>query len=529
MFEYIKKKIAKKKAKYELRNFTLAKRRFSNELALFKPKMKSNSGTVLIQLVRDYEYLLKLVAAAKPIADEKNLKFDFYDVSWTANIGWSKFRYQEKHYPKKKPLSQKIIRKLDADVIFYCEDKFKNQEFIKSELDKILKEIKTPEDILSIKIDTILVGDLIYDTYLRYFHQVNVTSVNDDMIKIIEIALNIFYNFKEVLKTNNIKVLVNTYTTYVEHGITARICLNENIDVYTVGSLSYRIQKINNDFPYHQINHTEFSPNKSIDASQLKIAEDIITSRFTGKIDAATSYMRESAFKVKEIDEHVKQLFNKRKRNIIVYPHCFYDSQHINRQLLYPNLYQYLEQLLQNLADVTDTSVFIKPHPNGIQGTKEKTIDLVNSFNIDHFYILEDSVSNNNIIDLKPDLICTYRGTVGLEMAYFNIPSIAMNDNMYVNFDFVHTCESVQEYYAIAKGEKQANINFDKKQIYSFYYQAYLDKLSSFNDGDIINLLQAFNGDTYNDAYLKHLIKNKFNYSKLSESYKNGYLQIKNA
>lgn len=528
MINYIKKKIAKKKAKYQQRNFTAAKKQFANDLTYFIPNTPNeNTGIVLIQLVKDYEYLVKLLATAKAIAEDKNLKINFYDVSWTAHIGWGKFRKKTSFF-KSKPVLEKVIGKLNSEVIFYCEDLFENQNLIKSKLTEILKNLNSPEDLLKLKFESIDVGDLIYDTYLRYFHQVDVKEINNEIEKIIEIALNIYYNFKETLSKHPIKALVNTYTTYIEHGITARICLEEGIDVYTVGSFSYRIQKITKDFPYHQINHTLFSPNKDIKSAQLKTAENIITSRFTGKIDAATSYMRESAFKIQALNEDVKKLFEINKRNIIIYPHCFYDSQHINRQLLYPNLYQYLEQLLQNLISIENTSVFIKPHPNGIEGTKEKTIDLVKSFNVSHFHILDETVSNNNIIDLKPDLICTYRGTVGLEMAYFNIPTVALNDNMYVNFNFVHTCNSIEEYYAIVKGEKETSINFDKNQIYSFYYQAYLDKLATFDDTEIMKLLHSFNGATYNDNYLTHLKSNNFNYSELFASYLNGYNLTKN-
>jgi hypothetical protein len=222
------------------------------------------------------------------------------------------------------------------------------------------------------------------------------------------------------------------------------------------------------------------------------------------------------------MDSQFKATFESKKRNIVIYPHDYYDSQHINRALLFPNLYQYLKEVLENVKDLEDTNVFIKPHPNGIDGTKEMTISLVESFQKPHFHILGANVSNNNIIELKPDLVCTYRGTVGLEMAYFEIPTVAMYDNMYTNFDFVHTCYDKEMYFEICKGIKIPEVNFDKNQIYSFYYQAFLEKIE-FDDKEVIQLLQSYKGDAFEDDYLKFIIKNNFSKETLLESFTFAY------
>jgi valyl-tRNA synthetase len=116
-------------------------------------------------------------------------------------------------------------------------------------------------------------------------------------------------------------------------------------------------------------------------------------------------------------------------------------------------------------------------------------------------------VSNLNIIELKPDLIFTARGTVGIEMAYFEIPVVALYDNPYVNFNFVYTARTKEEYYSILRGEKSIKIDFDKKKIYSFYYQAYIEK-TSYDTENIIGLLASFNGNTYCDEYLEMIRQN---------------------
>ena len=95
--------------------------------------------------------------------------------------------------------------------------------------------------------------------------------------------------------------------------------------------------------------------------------------------------------------------------------------------------------------------------------------------------ILNNHVSNLDIVKLKPNVIGTARGTIGMEMAYFSIPVVALYDNIYINYNFVHNANTKEEFYKVLKGEMLPNCNFDKELIYKFYYQlcnlGYLEKV----------------------------------------------------
>ena len=425
-----------------------------------------------------------------------------------SRIGWGS-KYKALYDRLLKSSLQQMHLRFGNGVVFSCEATYRDQAFIHQRLEDIRRSLITPEEILAIRFDNVEMGDLIYDTYLRYFHQPTIESVNEDVLKIIEIALNVFYNFEAFLRSNRVCALLNTYSSYIEHGITARICLTHDIPVYTIGSYSYLIQKLERDFPYHQINHTHFSPDRELREDQIAVARERLTSRLEGKIDAATHYMRQSAYTASPTDDNLRRLFAARPRNIVIYVHDFYDSPHVNRRLQFPDLYQFLKQTLAVLTDLSGTTVFIKPHPNGMEGCKEKTIELVGSFQKDHFHVLEDTVTNLNIIDLKPDLIATARGTICIEMAYVGIPTVALFDNLYANFKFTHTCADKEEYFAILRGEKQPSIDFDKQQILKFYYQAHLEQ-TRLKEHEIFTVLAAFKGDTYNDQYLEHLLSGPY-------------------
>lgn len=469
---------------------------------------------ILVAEVRDIEYLIKIAALSKVLAEKHNFTVMKYDIHINYIDNWNVGR--------KDLLARNIVSRFRNNSLKQLYKKFSdgqlhsnsvpyhNQSFIREQKESILSLINLQDlnSINSIKIQDVVVGDLIYDTYLRSFHQPTIIEINDRLKLVIEWALNIYYSFKDLLDHNPIKYLINTYTAYLHFGIATRLSLKKGVKVYTVGSSSYRAQLLNFEFPFHTVNHTLFDPEKRLSEEQTNKVKDVFDSRFSGKIDPATVYMKKSAFLVKPIPAGLYKSFQLRKRNVIIYTHDFYDSPHVNRRLAFPDLYQFLKHTLEAITDIQDTTVFIKIHPNGIFGCKEQTIDLVESFKKENFVILDEEVSNLHIIDLKPDLIATARGTVCVEMAYMGIPTVALYDNIFSNFNFTHTCYDIQDYFEIIKGHKEPEIDFDKKKILSFYYQAYMEKLSP-DEYKLFPYLSSSGLETYSDEYIDYILKRK--------------------
>lgn len=493
---------------YKSQQLTQIQKKLIDELSFFKTTTKQANGILLIQYLKDYEYTLKFAAASKTYAQNNHLNVSFYDINWTRWIGWGN-QFERLYNRYFTSYNKKIHYAFGDEIIFKCEEKFHDQNLIKEQLLKIKNELLKPEDVLTIKIESILVGDLIYDTYLRYFNEPTIENINENILKLIEISLNIFYSFTKMLSENNVKALFNSYTTYIEHGIPARICLAKGIKVYTFGSYSYIIQECTLDFPYHTINHTQIGPDKKIKERDIELAKTNFTARFKGVIDDATSYMKVSAFSDKPISENLIELFKNSERNVVIYTHDFYDSPHINRCLLFPDLYQFLKQTLDAIQEFNGTTYYIKTHPNSYGDCKERTIALVNSYQVNHFHILDDSVSNIHIINLKPNLIVTARGTVGAEMAHFKIPVVALYDNLYINFNFVHSCKELLSFYRIIIGQQGPVIDFDVAKIYSFYFQTYLEKVSH-EKYPVILKLKTSHGQNHDDTYISNILNSNF-------------------
>jgi hypothetical protein len=493
----------------QINRINISKLKFISIFEKFKSNKlveQKNSSTILVQLIEDFDFCLRMAAASKIFSEKKDLNVISYDPYIYKFIGRINYKYFFNSL-NFETLLQKIYKKFSGKIIHNNDELYFDQKFIENQTNIIYNSLFSIDDIFNITIEDINIGDLIYDTYLRYYHKPTIECLDDNVKKLISVSLNIYYTFKPKIEKYKIEILIQPYTAYITNGIIARICLKSNVDVYTIGSDAYIIQKITSTYPFHSINHTNFSPDIIIKNDNFLLAKNSLEKRFVGEIDHASSYMRSSSFFDSKEFDNIKEKFNKQKKNIVFYIHEFYDSPHINRKLLFRDLYQFFYETMKILSSLEHTNIFIKLHPNAIEGNLENVLKVYNKYKNENFYILNNDVSNKDIIKLKPDLILTARGTVGIEMSYFKIPVIAIYDNMYCNFNFAHTCHTKDEFFNIIKGEIKPQPVFDNNNIISFYYQAYLEKIEN-DKFDILKKIKISNFGNFSNEYIYHFIKN---------------------
>ena len=112
--------------------------------------------------------------------------------------------------------------------------------------------------------------------------------------------------------------------------------------------------------------------------------------------------MKKSSYENRKVDKRLISLFKKRDRNIVIYAHRYFDSPHAYGELQFRDFYCFIKESLRILTDIKNTNVFIKVHPNSKLDNLTITKEIINSFNVNHFYSLDESVSNLNIIELNP-------------------------------------------------------------------------------------------------------------------------------
>ena len=450
---------------------------------------KHSNGVLLIEKTNEYDTMIKMAAASKSYCTLNNLYPLYYFPLWTRRLNWIDKKKDIYHYFFKNK-SDKFFNTFSNKTVFSGENDYFDQTYIDYLYNEIILSIKKPTDVLKISIKGIVIGDLIYDTYLRFFSIPTLNDINDSKLHLlIRTSINLFCNFEKTLDLHNVKALFTNHSVYIHSGIYTRLSLSKGIKVYSFGLPIYMVNKVTTDFPFHVLNFHLFNKDLKISKDNLKICNDAIESRLSGVIDKGISYMSTSPYTETKIEDNILNKFIEFKRNVIIYAHDFYDAPHIVNDLKFTDYYSWMKNILDNIKQDKDSKYWIKRHPNSISNSDEKLIELVSDYSLNNISILPKNITNFHVINyLKPDLVVTASGTIGLEFAYVGIPVVAINDNQYINFNFLSNCNSLEEYYSIITGQIIPKVHFDLQEILSFYYQAYYLPFHFFKE-DTCNLL----------------------------------------
>jgi hypothetical protein len=332
------------------------------------------------------------------------------------------------------------------------------------------------EAILNINYKNISVGELIYDTYLRFRAKSNIDFNDECLTDIIVYAKKLVDLWQDNLNTYKVKRLLVPYLAYHHWGIPAYACLAKGIDVVTFGSVNYVFSRPTLAHPYHSKNFHLYP----VIFSQLKNkleciqqAKEVLNSRLGGNIDSGTSYMKESAF-----SDNVDILFSPPDNNYwcIVFLHCFFDSPHIYGKSIFSDFYEWVVYILNHAVENPNTIFYIKEHPNALPDNEEVIKELKKIYSqFKNIIFLPGKISNKQIASKKPNAVFTVYGTVAHEFASLKIPVVVAGENPQSMYEFIHKPSNLVEFKEILNsiGKLKLPASYQEEEIYEFFYMHY--------------------------------------------------------
>ncbi|QWD16528.1 hypothetical protein G6700_01760 [Polynucleobacter paneuropaeus] len=380
---------------------------------------------------------------------------------------------------------------------------------------KIWKKLDTTQDLIDLKIDNILLGDLIYDTYLRFRPAPTIDLKSKYLLFLIFKAIIVYRESINCFEKNTFDVVMMSYSTYITNGILARVALEKNIEVFTFGNLQEVSKKLSKEDPYQ----TKYSSNYKQEFSQLsngvklnELSKKIINEKFSGKIISSISYMKESSYHESLVETVDLSGF------IVIYLHDFYDSPHIYRWMIFPDFYIWLTYTIEYFLK-NKIKFCIKPHPNALPDNKEIIERIKISYPTVHF--LDPKISNLQLV--KSGIIggLTVYGTIGHELPYFGIPVVSCGDNPHVSFSFCKTAKNIDEYKNYLLDMSKTNLTkINKDEVLSFFYMHNLNYTADeLNFNKSVNIIRSMMGSNNLDLKIIKEIKkldNFINNSQLS-------------
>ena len=349
--------------------------------------------------------------------------------------------------------------------------------FLLKKSEKILAHISSPEDLKKLRYKSILVGDLIYDTYLRYNNTYKFDMKN---FFIVEILAKIIFRYEKLNKTLSrfdIKEFYTNQLGYAHHGLALRFFKKnkKNVQNFMWMSGPYHSKISSYFYPYNFKKYPKIFKKLKNKDKLINEAVALVKKKFSGEVISQENYMPYSVYSKKG---------NNRLPKIkgIIFLHCFVDTPISKGKLIFQDHYHWVVETLRFLEHNQLTKeIAIKTHPDSKEASLECVNYLKNRF--PNFLWLDSSVSNVEIFKTKPSFGLSAAGTVLYELAYHKILPISAGDHASMAYKFVLTPKNKFQYFKFLQQaiNKKIKLNYDHKKILEFVYCNYIHDTSDPN------------------------------------------------
>jgi hypothetical protein len=331
---------------------------------------------------------------------------------------------------------------------------------------QIWRGLDSTDALANLTVSGIQIGDLVIDSYLRFKPSPMVRLSDRYLGVVIRQALQDTEKAFRYFRAAKPDFYFTSYTTYVQHGVAARVAAACGVRVLSFGNFQ-DFSKVITRADHYQTKASagyaaEFSrlPDR---AAKIAAAEKSLSARVAGQIDASTAYMKASAWQGRtETPQEVRG-------SLVIFLHDFYDSLHIYPGALFHDFWTWLCFTVEVL-DRHGIPFFIKPHPNQIDASDEAIAELRRKY--PDLRILPSEVNNRQLAEGGIAGVVTVFGTISSEMAYLGIPTISCGDNPHASFAFCQIARSRTEYEAMLKDFQIPQVSREemRDQACAFFY-----------------------------------------------------------
>ncbi len=337
-----------------------------------------------------------------------------------------------------------------------------------------------PQKLEKVKIDGILVGDLICDTIIR--RNLKVYTINS--------ILNI-HSFKVILKAHLMielchklfgkykpRYLIAQDWVYLE-AIYTRMGKYYGADVImlTTGKPSHVIKsnaKENRLFfsvsYYDVLQPLIANPDTNWKISADQMLEDL----FKGKGDwnVANAYENKIVASRKTVLSKIG--IHNEKKNIVIMSHVFSDDPHCTEKMLYRDYYTWLTETLKLTKGIDEVNWILKPHPGRASYQEDGVVEeLYQKYKHSSLYWMPDEFSTLVLREIA-DVIVTVSGSAGYELSCLGIPVVCTGRPFYSYFGYTINPQTVDEYKKILQSiNKIEKLDENKIEIAKLVFYAY--------------------------------------------------------
>lgn len=331
--------------------------------------------------------------------------------------------------------------------------------------------LRSKQDIESLMVNEVWIGDLVYDSYLRNYNQPTIDKDSADFKCSMLESMELFVFWEDYLDNHDVRAINVSHCVY-NLAIPLRIAVQRDIPVYQANATHLYRLSAKNLFAYNDfVNFAERFAALPAEVREAGLAEakSRVQRRFSGEVGVDMAYSSKSAYGE---FRHSRLLRESSRKKILIATHCFFDSPHSYGNNIFPDFYEWLD-FLGRMTEKTDYDWYIKTHPDYLSGTKE----IIDSFVAKYpkFTLLPADASHHQIIAEGIDCALTVYGTIGFEYAALGIPVInASQNNPHIAYDFNLHAKDAEDYGRLLESLETLEFCIDKQQVYEYYFMRYI-------------------------------------------------------
>lgn len=296
--------------------------------------------------------------------------------------------------------------------------------------------------LLDLHIDGIHIGDLVYDTLIRYrpnCYTVGKLSLRSHFRLLFRAIFN-FHSSQALFRRYKVRAVVSSHNVYAEFGILCRIAHRHGVAIFLKDMDVFRVYDAQSNVYEHFLRVSPEALRAGLaDPTVVSTAEDYFNQRMNGTIDQVdlnNAYGNKQAYGKAQLLDMFSA--DPRKKTVFVLAHAFSDAPHVGGKLAFDDYYDWLRQTLHRLSSNQDVNVIVKPHPSsymwGEKGAVEVLLEELGTTNI---HITPSDFSTLSIKSIA-DYVVTARGTAGLEYSGLGIPAVTCGEGYYSGFGIAH-------------------------------------------------------------------------------------------
>ena len=504
----------------------LIKKKFKK---LFNSNHKKDKGIILVEFNKWTSTHISIAYTSSELAKKYNSKIYAY-----AENGFSKllfgFSLIEKIYVN---LNKLFKFKTYSIYSAFGVDKFIETDKIdpeiilkfKKNIISIRKKIKNKNDLINLKIEKILIGDLIYDTYLRIYKLETVDIFSEKFNNFLEKSVIYFYFWLDFFKKNKVNAVIVSQAVY-NSTIPLRIGLKNNSNCFVSSPIKLTRLSIKTPFP-HSENLTYKKMFLKLSTKQRKTALNITNKMLklsfekNKKISDEELFLSNISYRKKTFvsDNKFIKIWKKnrlikksKKLKILICPHALSDAPHTRGFHLFSDFYEWLVYVFE-ISKKTNYDWYIKLHPdlNQYWDNTERVVKNLIKNNYRHINYLDNKTSHSRIISEGINFAITCTGSVCAEYAYFKIPTINSSlCNPHVDFSFSINPKSITEFKKTLLNLNKIKKNFNRREllIYFFMNEIYYSDNWLFNNWKYITKYCSGRTGLYRDIFYDYWLTN---------------------